>query len=129
MQLQLYCIIVLPQIVLFHGIPKDIVIDRDSKFLSHFWQAFPKLLNIKLKMSSTNHSQTDGQSERTNRINNSKQASTGYSPYFINYGYHPKFNTLFNNVSTMSNVPVAEEFFKHIRDATAQASSISNKLK
>ena len=136
------------QFVRCHGIPKNIVSDRDSKFISHFWQALSKLLNIKLKMSSTDHPQSDGQSERTNRtviemlralvnergsnwlqflplieicINNSKQVSTGYSPYFINYGYHPNFNALFNNVSTTSNVPAAEEFFKRIRDATAQA--------
>ena len=54
-------------IVRFHGIPKVIVSDRDSKFVSHFWQALSKFLNIKLKMSSTDHPQSDGQSERTNR--------------------------------------------------------------
>ena len=54
-------------------------------------------------------------------INNSKQSSTVYSPYFINHGCHPNFNALFNNGSTMPIMSAAEELFKCIRDATAQA--------
>ena len=49
------------------GLPLEIVSDRDSKFVSQFWQELHKLTGIKLKMSSAFHPQTDGSSERTNR--------------------------------------------------------------
>src|SRR5438874_4274079 len=50
-----------------HRLPQVIVCDRDARFTSNFWQALFKLLNIRLAMSTTFHSQTDGQTERTNR--------------------------------------------------------------
>jgi len=84
--------------------------------------------------------ETDGQSERTNRvvitmlrnyvneknnncveylpivelcINNSQQSSTENSPFYSNYGYHPCFDGIFNSSST-SNVPSVEEYLKNI---------------
>jgi hypothetical protein len=50
-----------------HGLPDDIVSDRDSRFISHFWQSLMSLLNVKLKMSTSFHPQTDGQTERVNQ--------------------------------------------------------------
>ena len=54
-------------IVRIHGIPQSIVSDRDTKFCSNVWKAIMNSLNVQLKMSSTAHPETDGQSERTNR--------------------------------------------------------------
>jgi hypothetical protein len=43
----------------------SIVLDRDPIFTSHFWGAFQKALGTRLKLSTSHHPQTDGQSERT----------------------------------------------------------------
>nr|GEW75560.1 hypothetical protein [Tanacetum cinerariifolium] len=40
-------------------------IDRDERFTSHFWKSLNKALGTRLDMSTTYHSETDGQSERT----------------------------------------------------------------
>jgi hypothetical protein len=103
-------------VVRHHGVPSSIVSDRDSRFTSLFWRALWKQLGTRLAMSTAYHPQTDGQTERANRTledmlrayvsyrqddwdehltaaeiayNNSVQASTGFSPFFLNYGQHP----------------------------------------
>ncbi|KAI3672993.1 hypothetical protein L6452_39099 [Arctium lappa] len=53
------------EIVTRHGIPLSIVSDRDSRFTSTFWQSFQRELGSRVKLSTTYHPQTDGQSERT----------------------------------------------------------------
>ena len=102
-----------------HGTPNDIVSDRGSKFVSKFWKAVCKLLNIKQKLSTAYHPETDGQTERVNQTleqylriycayqqddwdkwlpiaefayNNSDHTSTKVSPFFANYGYHPSLS-------------------------------------
>jgi hypothetical protein len=92
------------------------VSDRDPRFTAKFWQTFWKSIGTNLAMSSAYYPQTDGQTERANRTlkqmlrfyvniqlsdwdelllccefayNNSEQASTGFTPFFLNYGLHP----------------------------------------
>ena len=100
-----------------HGIPSDIVSDRGSEFTSEFWRDLGKQLLMKSNLSTSYHPQTDGQTERTNQTleaylrayinyqqddwvtflpiaefayNNSIHSGTTVSPFFANYGYHPR---------------------------------------
>ena len=49
------------------GLPKQIISDRDRKFLSELWQALFEVLGVKLLYSTAYYPQTDGSSERTNQ--------------------------------------------------------------
>ncbi|GJW57258.1 retrotransposon protein, putative, ty3-gypsy subclass [Tanacetum coccineum] len=55
----------LNEIVARDGAPISIISNRDSRFTSRFWQSIQEALGTQLDMSTTYHSQTDGQSERT----------------------------------------------------------------
>jgi hypothetical protein len=101
------------EVVRHHGVPESILSDRDPRFTANFWRAFWNQLGTKLVMSTAYHPQTDGQTERANRtleeqlrsyindrqtdwdehlsalelaFNNSKHASTGFTPFHLNTG-------------------------------------------
>ena len=49
-----------------HGLPSSIVSDKDKIFISRFRQKLFSLLEIQLKLSTSYHLQTDGQTEVVN---------------------------------------------------------------
>ena len=100
-----------------HGLPESIISDRGSQFTSAFWSRLCSLYDIEHSLSTANHPQTDGQTERVNAIleqylrcfinerqnnwadllpfaefsyNNSLQQSINQTPFFANYGFNPK---------------------------------------
>ena len=50
-----------------HGLPKLFVSDCDPQFVLAFWQHLFSLLGTRLDMTTADHPQTDGHTERVNR--------------------------------------------------------------
>jgi hypothetical protein len=63
-----YASLYIEHIVRLHGIPKTIISDRGSLFVSRFWEQLHKSLGTKIICSSAYRPQTDGQTERANQI-------------------------------------------------------------
>ncbi|KAJ9505720.1 hypothetical protein QJQ45_006415 [Haematococcus lacustris] len=129
-----------------HGWPDSIVSDRGPNLNNNrFFVELAALLQVDLDLSSAYHPQTDGQTERMNRvieemlrhyirpdqkdwaehlplvefaINNAKQESTRCTPFYLNYGYHPRVAEL---LDLPQRVPQAHEFVANARQAVEQA--------
>ena len=50
-----------------HSMPGALVSDRDPIFTSIFWQSVFRATGTELKLSTANHHETDGQTERVNQ--------------------------------------------------------------
>ncbi|CAI5703340.1 unnamed protein product [Peronospora effusa] len=51
-----------------HGLPRELVSDRDPRFTAEFWRSVFQTLGTRLTMSTSDHPETDGQTERANRV-------------------------------------------------------------
>lgn len=97
-----------------YGWPSSIVSDRDPTLTSEVWKEFCSILGIEKMMSTSRHQQTDGQSEASIKIlevglakacnhkrddwvlklkevtfayNNSISRATGFTPFYLMFGY------------------------------------------
>ena len=60
--------IFMKEIFRLHGMPREIISDRDTKFTSNFWKSLMAGLETKLLFITAYHPQTNGQTERVNHI-------------------------------------------------------------
>jgi hypothetical protein len=60
--------IFMKEVARLHGIPKIIVFDKDPKFTLHFWKGLFKGFRTNLNFSTTYHPESDGQTERVNKV-------------------------------------------------------------
>lgn len=129
-----------------HGWPEGITCDRDPRWTSKVFQELMKACHVKLRLSTAFHPQTDGQTERTNRVleeylrhyvnphqddwdewlslaeyayNNSVHEATGHTPFFLNYGRHPHMPGAPKDSS--SNFPAVETFVKNVAKVVSEA--------
>lgn len=135
------------------GTPTRVVSDRDPRFQSTFWQTLMRLIRTKLNMSTSFHPETDGQTERAHRvieeilrhyvredqsdwdellpvaefaINSAKNQSTGYSPFYLNYGREPLTPAAFltevgKKAMQVRSSVLAEQVVQTTREALARA--------
>ena len=100
-----------------HGAPASVVSDRDIRFVNNFWDHLSKRLQLSTRMTVAHRPEGDGQTERLNAIleqhlrayvsylqddwvdwlplaefsaNSLFSETTGMSPFFANYGFHPR---------------------------------------
>jgi hypothetical protein len=60
--------IIMKEMFRLHGMPREIISNRDTKFTSRFWKSFMVGIETKLLFSTTYHPQTNGKIERVNQI-------------------------------------------------------------
>ena len=60
-----YAKIYIDEIMRWHEIPLSVILDRGSRFTSHFFRSFQKSLGTQVKLSTTFHPQMDGQEKCT----------------------------------------------------------------
>ena len=104
----------LKEVVRLHRVPKSIVSDHDTKFMSTFWCELHRLMGTKLLMSTAFYPQMDGATEWANcsigqilrmiinddqknwadkcpmvefALNNSVSTTTRFTPFELNQGY------------------------------------------
>ena len=143
-----YAKILIDTVLRLHGVPEIIISDRDPRFTSIMWKEFFKILGTNLRYSTAFHPQTDGQSEVTIRVlenflrpyverhpekwtdvlplmefaaNNSVNASTGFSPFYLNFGIHPISPLSMLTSSQFSTNETTNSIISHMKTALEEA--------
>ena len=127
--------------ILKFGAPEGIVTDRGSVFTSAFWSEICYQMQVKRRLSTAFHPQTDGQTERQNQTlehylrvycsekqddwaellsiaefayRQSNHSTIGCSPFMAMYGYDPVLELRLEDEASEGEVPAAKERVKEI---------------
>ena len=138
-------------VVRHHGMPERIISDRDPRFTAHFWRAFWTSMGSTLDMGAAYHPESDGQTENANKtlevmlrsvidftqddwdehlpaaelaFNNSKNATTGFTPFYLVYGREARMpiDLALAPLTKAADNPTAAEATARWRAALQQAS-------
>ena len=145
---QEYARLFVDHIFRLHGMPEVIISDRDPRFTGKFWTELFQLLGTDLRFSTAYHPQTDGQSEVTIRVlenflrpyverfpetwaarlglaefaaNNAENASTGFTPFFLNSGEDPMVPTTLMSGTSSATTQTVTETLDRMKEALVDA--------
>ena len=135
--------VIIDVVVRHHGLLDSIITNRGSLFISKFWSSLYYFLGIKQKLFTAFYPQMDGQTKRQNSTmeaylrafvnfeqndwarllsmakfayNNTTNASTGYTPFELNCGYHPRVSYEEDEIlDPRSKSKIAEELSSELR--------------
>jgi hypothetical protein len=137
------------EIYRLHGAPVSVVSDRDIRFVNEFWKHLSQRLQLSTKMTVAHRPEGDGQTERMNAVleqhlrayvsymqddwsdwlplaefaaNSMFSETTGLSPFFANYGFHPRLGV---EPIEPADIPAA----RHASDFADQMSAIQSHLR
>ena len=132
-------------VVKLHGVPQAIHTNRGAQFVGRWWREIWSLLGMKLKYGTAYHPQRQGQVERMNAnisqtlhclmsdvvdlgrwkeylptvemvVNSLPNRSTGYSPFYLMYGYHPVLPVELLKGDESTNVETLSKFLERTRE-------------
>lgn len=139
--------LIFDKVVLRFGSPNGIVSDRGSLFTSAYWSEICYYLQVKRRLSTAFHPQTDGQTERQNQIlenylrifvtdnqsnwvallplaefvhNSCTHSTTGVSPFKALYGYDPEIRFEVEDDIDRERVPAARERIKGLHELRSE---------
>ena len=137
--------VIIDMIVRHYGLPNSILTNQGSLFTSKFWSSLCYFLGIKRRLFTAFHPWTDGQTERQNSMMkaylrdfvnfeqndwarllpmaefvyyNAKNASIGYTPFELNYGYYP-WVSYEKDLDPSSNSKTAEKLSSKLQNLIA----------
>ncbi|UYV81197.1 K02A2.6-like, partial [Cordylochernes scorpioides] len=141
---------ILEEVILKHGAPREIVMDRGRNFQSRLIQELTKNCHIKKKTTTAYHPQTNGLTERLNRTiadmlsmymdldqknwdemlpfitfayNTARQESTGFTPFYLVHGREAE--TTLDTIFPYSSASEGEEFIQLVASRAEEARQIA----
>ena len=134
--------VIIDMVIRHHGLPDSIVTNRGLLFTSKFWSSLCYFFEVKRRLSTAFHLQTNDQTKWQNSImeaylqafvnfkqndwarllpmaefayNNAKNASTSHTPFELNCGYHPRMSYK-EDVDSRSQSKSADKLLAELRE-------------
>ena len=135
-----------------HGLPESVVSDRGPQFAAELTKELNRMLEIKTKLSTAFHPQTDGQTERMNQeveqylrffiehrqkdwlewlamaefaINNKVHTATKISPFMVNYRKELRMG---EDIRKKGKVESATEFMERMKKVHEEVEAALRKM-